>query len=207
MALPPQPRPIHPNVAPFNRASASGISAKLFTMMSAPSSSTVGAVTTHYIYDLGGNLIGEADGGAGGSQADYVWLDGMPLAFVQGGAVYFVHADHLGTPQRLTDAAAAVAWDATYRPFGEATVTGAVTFNPRFPPPAQGASEGGRPVLRRRDRPALQHLPRLRPHHRPLHPERPDRAARGVEYVWVCPWKPGDAGGSAGARRWASRCR
>ena len=160
---------------------------------------TVGGVTTHYLYDLGGNLIGEADGGAGGSQADYVWLAGMPLAFVQGGAVYFVHADHLGTPQRLTDAAAAVAWDATYRPFGEATVSGAVTFNPRFPPPAQGASEGGRPVLRRRDRPALQLLPRLRPDDRPLHPERPDRAARRVEYLWVCGREPGDAGGSKGA--------
>ena len=57
----------------------------------------------------------------------------MPLAYIQGGAIYYVHADHLGTPQRITDGSAAVVWDANYRPFGAATVTGALTFNLRFP--------------------------------------------------------------------------
>jgi RHS repeat-associated protein len=94
---------------------------------------TVGAAATHYVYDMGGNLIAEADGGTGVATAEYVWLGGMPLAYIQGGATYFVHPDHLNTPQRVTDAAAAVVWDADYRPFGAATVTGALTFNLRFP--------------------------------------------------------------------------
>jgi RHS repeat-associated protein len=103
---------------------------------------TVGVAVTHYVYDLGGNLIAEADGGTGAAQAEYVWLGGMPLAYIQGGTAYFVHADHLGTPQRVTDAAAAMVWDASYRPFGEATVTGALTFNLRFPGQYKDAETG-----------------------------------------------------------------
>jgi RHS repeat-associated protein len=37
-------------------------------------------------------------------------------------ALYYVHNDHLGTPQALTDQAGAVVWRATYDPFGQATV-------------------------------------------------------------------------------------
>ena len=106
---------------------------------------TVGATTTHYQYGSGGNLIGEADGATGVTQAEYVWFGGMPLAYVTGGAVYAIHADHLGTPQRITAADGTVAWDASYSPFGEATVTGSLTFNLRFP---------GQ-YLRQRDRIAL----------------------------------------------------
>ena len=94
---------------------------------------TVGATATHYLYGSGGKLIGETDGETGAVQAEYVWFDGMPLAYIAGGAVYAIHADHLGTPQRLTAADGTVAWDAGYSPFGEATVTGSLTFNLRFP--------------------------------------------------------------------------
>jgi len=48
--------------------------------------------------------------------------------------IYYYHTDHLGTPIMLTDANQQVAWDATYDPFGKATVTTAsVTNNLRFP--------------------------------------------------------------------------
>jgi RHS repeat-associated protein len=42
----------------------------------------------------------------------------------------------------LTDATGAAVWDATYRPFGEATVTGALTFNLRFPGQYEDAETG-----------------------------------------------------------------
>jgi len=103
---------------------------------------TVGATVTHYVYDLGGNLIAEADGGSGAATAEYVALEGKPLAYIATGAIYWVHGDHLGTPQMLTDAAGAAVWDATYRPFGEATVTGALTFNLRFPGQYEDAETG-----------------------------------------------------------------
>ncbi|MBW2075610.1 MAG: RHS domain-containing protein, partial [Deltaproteobacteria bacterium] len=46
----------------------------------------------------------------------------------------FVHADHLGTPQKMTDEGGAVVWSADYMPFGEAEVTvGGMENNIRFP--------------------------------------------------------------------------
>jgi len=42
----------------------------------------------------------------------------MPVAMARNGTLYFVHADHLGTPQKVTDASQNLAWDAVLRPFG-----------------------------------------------------------------------------------------
>jgi RHS repeat-associated protein len=65
---------------------------------------------------------------------EYVYLGGRPLALIEAGAVHWVHTDHLGTPQKLTDAAGQVVWDAVLRPFGEAhAITGPAALNPRFP--------------------------------------------------------------------------
>lgn len=54
--------------------------------------------------------------------------------------VYYVHNDHLGTPQRLSDSNGVIVWSANYNPFGNATVNedpdndgNLVTFNKRFP--------------------------------------------------------------------------
>ena len=45
-----------------------------------------------------------------------------------------IHNDHLGTPQKMTDASGAVVWSADYKPFGEATMTvSTITNNLRFP--------------------------------------------------------------------------
>lgn len=42
----------------------------------------------------------------------------------------YVHADHLGAPQKLTDETGAVVWDATFRPYGEEdAITGAADTN------------------------------------------------------------------------------
>jgi RHS repeat-associated protein len=64
--------------------------------------------------------------------AEYAWLNGEPLAHFRNGSTYFVHNDHLATPQRLTDSTGAVAWSADYEPFGKAQTTG-IEFNLRFP--------------------------------------------------------------------------
>ena len=44
----------------------------------------------------------------------------MPVGLVSNGTLYFVHPDHLGTPQKITDATQAIAFDLVLRPFGQA---------------------------------------------------------------------------------------
>jgi RHS repeat-associated protein len=93
---------------------------------------TAGA-TTHFHYDRGGRLIGESDA-AGATVREYIHLDGLPLALVEGSAIRHVHVDHVGRPEKMTDAAGAVVWDAHFRPFGEVhVVTGSADHPQRFP--------------------------------------------------------------------------
>ncbi len=96
------------------------------------------AGTTHYVYDLGGRLIAEAND-TGQTLREYVWLDEMPLTVIadvntMSPQLWFVHADHLDRPVRMTDGSQAVVWDAVYRPFGGAvSITGSASNNLRFP--------------------------------------------------------------------------
>lgn len=66
--------------------------------------------TAAFHYDRAGNLLAESDG-RGNLVREYVYLDGVPIALIAAGAVYFIHPDHLGTPQKITDASQAIVWD------------------------------------------------------------------------------------------------
>ena len=69
------------------------------------------------VHDLSGNRIAEhADTGA--VIREYIWLDGRPLAVVEGGQVFWLHWDHILRPVLATDATGAVVWAARYLPFG-----------------------------------------------------------------------------------------
>ncbi len=90
-----------------------------------------------YHFDLNGKLIAETAGN-GKMIAEYVYLSSQPLAMISKQAnnerTYYYHNDHLGTPQKLTDATGTVVWFADYKPFGEATITeSTITNNLRFP--------------------------------------------------------------------------
>jgi RHS repeat-associated protein len=59
--------------------------------------------------------------------------DAGPTASI-GGKLYYVHADHLGTPQLVTDGSQNVVWSATYQPYGATgTITASITQNLRLP--------------------------------------------------------------------------
>jgi RHS repeat-associated protein len=68
---------------------------------------------------------------------EYIWLDGRPLAVVEGGQVFWLHWDHILRPVLATDATGAVVWAARYLPFGGIDQvladTGALTQTLRFP--------------------------------------------------------------------------
>ena len=90
--------------------------------------------TTFYEYGAGTNLLEETDG-QGQAQIDYVYLGPRPIATIEAdGSIYFLHDDHLGTPQSATGSSQAVAWSSTYEPFGKiATPPSQIVENLRLP--------------------------------------------------------------------------
>lgn len=55
--------------------------------------------------------------GSGAAQADYIYLNGRPVAVLNGSALYLLHDDRLGTPQLETDSGQNTQWQASYEPF------------------------------------------------------------------------------------------
>jgi RHS repeat-associated protein len=75
----------------------------------------------------------EETNASGAAQADYIYLNGRPVAVFNGSTLYSLHTDRLGTPQLATGSNQAVTWQASYDAFGQASVRGTVTQNLRFP--------------------------------------------------------------------------
>ena len=90
-------------------------------------------ITINAVYDLNGNRIAEYNAQTSTLLAEYVWLNGQPVAAISGGVTYFVRADHIGRPAFATDGTGAVVWDATYKPFGEVDSSTGAPINLRFP--------------------------------------------------------------------------
>ncbi|URL59855.1 RHS repeat protein [Luteibacter flocculans] len=98
---------------------------------------TPAAATTRFIYDENSRLLGEY----GATARDYVWLEDLPVAIVDGSGstltVGYVHADALGSPRAVSDSKGAIIWTWAFQghPFGEVLPTSASGFvlNLRFP--------------------------------------------------------------------------
>jgi len=102
--------------------------------------------TTNYVYSLSGQLLSES---TNTPTSEYIYLNGQPLAVINSNQVYYAHNDHLGTPQKLSNASGAVVWSAIYDPFGNAIVNedvdndgNNVVFNLRFPGQYYDAESG-----------------------------------------------------------------
>lgn len=92
--------------------------------------------TTHYIHDIDGNVIAEADGSTGTTTTEYVWMEGQLLAQIDGsGNIFYAHNSQVGAPQKLTDASRNIVWDQIVKPFGEvySTPTSTTPTAWRFP--------------------------------------------------------------------------
>ncbi len=99
--------------------------------------------TVHYAHDEAGHLLGEYDA-AGGLIQETIWLVDTPVATIRpsGGGieVFHVHADHLNTPVRVTQASDnALRWQWSRDPFGtmpaneDPSGLGQFVYNLRFP--------------------------------------------------------------------------
>ena len=109
---------------------------------------TAGATITRFVYDEQGRLLGEYDG-TGQLIQETVWLDDLPIATLRPTgtgtptpiAIYYVHADHLGSPRAVTrpaDNQVMWRWDNS-DPFGNNAANenpagqGAFQYGMRFP--------------------------------------------------------------------------
>jgi len=97
-------------------------------------------VDTIYLYDLEGQLIGEASA-TGTTQKEYVWLNELPISLIQGGQTYAIDSDHLGTPRAVINSAGTPVWQSlslteafgTTQPNENPFGLGSFIFNLRFP--------------------------------------------------------------------------
>jgi RHS repeat-associated protein len=94
----------------------------------------VGGNTTVFHSDRWDRLLAETDMSGAVLQVDYVYLGREPIAKATGATLEFIHTDHLGTPQVMTDAARAKVWGIEARPFGDdAGTQGSGVLKLRFP--------------------------------------------------------------------------
>jgi RHS repeat-associated protein len=83
---------------------------------------TIDGVTTYFIYDESGHLIGEYDS-SGNLIQEIVWLGDIPVATLRdcscGDAIFYIHTDHLNTPRRITKRSTTdIVWRWDSDPFG-----------------------------------------------------------------------------------------
>ncbi len=80
------------------------------------------------------------------SPSGVVVADAIRFVSAGGGSasgLMYVHTDHVGTPQKMTDGTRIVVWDAVYKPFGEShSITGTASNNQRFPGQYADAESG-----------------------------------------------------------------
>ncbi|MDO8336431.1 MAG: RHS repeat-associated core domain-containing protein, partial [Candidatus Saccharibacteria bacterium] len=87
-----------------------------------------------YHYDESGQLIAVLDG-AGVTLREYIYWGNQQIALVNNGTIYYIHNDHLNTPQVMTNQSQQVVWMGDYEPFGKvaANATNSVEIFSRFP--------------------------------------------------------------------------
>ncbi|MDN5489157.1 MAG: DUF6531 domain-containing protein [Acinetobacter sp.] len=92
-----------------------------------------GSARTDYIYTPDGRLTGET-WQVGSLGRFYIWLGGEPIALFTGGAVHFIHNDHLGRAESITAPNKSVVWKASNSSFGRTVTNETVgVFNLGFP--------------------------------------------------------------------------
>lgn len=99
------------------------------------------SITTYYVYDEYGNLIGEYP--SSGPTLEYVWLGDTPIAMIQTDGstnVFHIYPDHLNTPRFLANSGGTVVWTWDSDAFGNGLAdedpdnnSTVVTMNLRFP--------------------------------------------------------------------------
>lgn len=90
-----------------------------------------GSLGTYYFApDRNGSMLAEHMQDA---WVDYVWLGDRLIGRIAGGKIFAVHADQVGRPEAVTDAARAIAWRAQNFAFTRVVLASGITLNVGFP--------------------------------------------------------------------------
>jgi RHS repeat-associated protein len=87
-----------------------------------------------YHYDESGQLLAVLDG-TGATLREYIYWGNQQIALVNNGTAYYIHNDHLNTPQVITNQSQQVVWKGDYEPFGKvaSNTTNSIEIFSRFP--------------------------------------------------------------------------
>ena len=105
---------------------------------------TIAGVSTYFVYDESGHLVGEYDG-SGDLLQETIWFGDTPVGVLKpngsGVELFYIHTDHLNTPRRISrpsDNVVVWRWDSD--PFGTMEAhedpdgnSNLFVYNPRFP--------------------------------------------------------------------------
>jgi RHS repeat-associated protein len=75
-----------------------------------------------YLYALDGLLLGETRANQTSLSTEYIWLNGEPIGIVRDGVLHYVHNDHLGRPEVVTNQSKTVVHRAVGLPYDRLTV-------------------------------------------------------------------------------------
>ena len=107
----------------------------------------MGGQTILYIHDINDHIIAELNA-SGQTQREYLWLDDLPVAVVDGVStgspqLYFVVTDHLGRPAKMISTTGVLAWDVIYAPFGAVSSHEREPRDDGHPLPGSGSTRDG----------------------------------------------------------------
>ncbi|MDT0499290.1 RHS repeat-associated core domain-containing protein, partial [Algiphilus sp. W345] len=79
-----------------------------------------------YIYGPDGTLIGETANNGTTLSKKYIWLGGELIGLIKGSTLYYVHSDHLGRPEVVTNQSKGIVWRASNLAYDRSVTTNSI---------------------------------------------------------------------------------